>query len=709
MAGHHPGGTRVPSPPPARPSTPPSVNFGYYAAASPTHSNAASSYVMCSPLSYHHFSRQHRTGDLVQGSPSSLPICGASYTGQILRQNPPSPRPSTVLQSLTIPPSSDFCAATSAVFPGLIPSPPKEHNPGFTPSLPSSGDPPPCLTPISTPTPLHRQTAHSPSAHSIPLLPRPLDGGAPPCRRCSFSPRPPPLPSAYGGDSTFQGKSPRLPIPARPTNEATAAGGTKACGASNSDQMPNCAQLAGRVVSSPTKVFRLQRLLQTAIYGGVYVATVEAEFGGREGWGGGGGAALMPSARQGRQKRRVAVKVMSLELNKQSKETLQEDAFGELKYHSRMKGHRNVLVYEEVFQDNQLLYVVLPYAEYEDLFEILKKRPRPFDAGECRWLFWQLLHGADFLHSRGIAFRDHSLENVLMFHQKDDGTVYPKITDPGQAAFLEYNADGSVRKLVYDKTFGKSFRPPEVYNSSTYDPITIDVFCLGWMLFYCLTKNQLFDKAQDVDKNWQLLKTGRYAELLRARGGLHLTSYVRDLLFKMMCPNPAYRYTVRQAIAHPWFRNGPHVQVDDRTVYGLTHTAERLGPHPKQLQKLRQEQQARVEGRIKAAASRGGGELDGGESAEPIVSDGNSTTASVTTTTATRSSPPPGRSSRVNSPRLIKLPVSSPRSHQGGITRCSSGRSVNSPTASTAASLRTSIPSDEVMSPGGEADVMAVD
>eukprot|EP00922_Rhytidocystis_sp_ex-Travisia-forbesii_P013446 GHVS01020148.1.p1 GENE.GHVS01020148.1~~GHVS01020148.1.p1 ORF type:complete len:704 (+),score=139.47 GHVS01020148.1:276-2114(+) len=599
-----------------------------------------------------------------------------------------------------MPTSSDLSPVSSSSFCSLNSSQQREHNnTRLSPphSLASTVDlSPRLLPPASHSMLLHRQKAHSPSAHSAPRLDQHHRTAA---RRCSFSHRlHHPLPS-YNKSTTFHGSSLIRPTPGptRTTKEAVV-GATKpdnAATPNNTNQAANHAELAGREVTSPTKTMRLQRLLQTAIYGGVYAATVEAEFGGKDVW---GGAALMPAARQGRQKRRVAVKAMSLDLNNQSKETLQEDAFGELKYYRRMKGHRNVLVYEEVFQDNHMLYVVLPYAQYEDLFEVLKKRPRPFDEGECRWLFWQLLHGADFLHSRGIAFRDHSLENVLMFHQKDDGTVYPKITDPGQATLLEYCADGSLRKLVYDKAFGKSFRPPEVYNSSTYDPIKIDVFCLGWMLFYCLTKNQLFDKAQDVDKHWQLLKAGRYAELLRARGGLHLTSYVRDLLFKMMCPNPSYRYTVRQAIAHPWFRNGPHVQVDDRTVYGLTHTAERLGPHPKQLQKLQAQQQVKAgagEGRVMKA---NGTETSVGvDCVEPSVSDGSSTTASLTPDNRSSVIVP---SSLANSPRLLKLAVSGRGQQRALPPHFRSGRSVNSPAASTAASLRTSNPSDEVMSPG---------
>ena len=88
----------------------------------------------------------------------------------------------------------------------------------------------------------------------------------------------------------------------------------------------------------------------------------------------------------------------------------------------------------------------MPLAEYEDLFEVLKKRRLPFTEAEGRWLFSQLFSGAQFLHQRGIAFRDYSLENVLLFVDPVEKVIIPKITDPGQAVpFPIYDTSNNAR------------------------------------------------------------------------------------------------------------------------------------------------------------------------------------------------------------------------------------------------------------------------
>lgn len=182
-------------------------------------------------------------------------------------------------------------------------------------------------------------------------------------------------------------------------------------------------------------------------------------------------------------------------------------------------------MHQTVFRESNtrgLVFVIMPFAEYEDLFEVLKRRSVPFTEPEARWLFRQLLDAATYLHSRGLGFRDHSLENVLMFRDESDGvTIRPKITDPGQAVRLQYDSDGRVLdlhagKILYpiymstEKLFGKSFRPPEVYHSKRYNPIKVDVFCMGWMLFFVVTKRQPFDRSLSSDPNWPMIKRGNH-------------------------------------------------------------------------------------------------------------------------------------------------------------------------------------------------------
>ncbi|XP_026193584.1 uncharacterized protein LOC34621522 [Cyclospora cayetanensis] len=125
---------------------------------------------------------------------------------------------------------------------------------------------------------------------------------------------------------------------------------------------------------------------------------------------------------------------------------------------------------------------------------------------QVRWIARQLLDAVLFLHRRGVAMRDLSLENVLVFRCEATGAIVPCLTDPGQAVValpsltaaslaaeqqqqklredepLESlkpaairDTDAIVARALQDgspggvmlppnKLFGKSFRPPEVYS-----------------------------------------------------------------------------------------------------------------------------------------------------------------------------------------------------------------------------------------------------
>lgn len=90
-------------------------------------------------------------------------------------------------------------------------------------------------------------------------------------------------------------------------------------------------------------------------------------------------------------------------------------------------------------EDKDAMFVVMEFAELGDLFEVMRVRKSPFAESEARWLFKQLLSATDHLHKKKIAFRDHSLENVLMYIDHESHCVVPKITDPGQA--IRFNLD----------------------------------------------------------------------------------------------------------------------------------------------------------------------------------------------------------------------------------------------------------------------------
>lgn len=80
---------------------------------------------------------------------------------------------------------------------------------------------------------------------------------------------------------------------------------------------------------------------------------------------------------------------------------------------------------------------------------------------------------------------------------------------------------------------------------------------MGWMLFFTVTKHQLFDRAAESDEHWKLLRSGRYKELLEKCGRPLLTESLTHLLWQMLDPDPRGRPTMEGCLNHPWFSGSP--------------------------------------------------------------------------------------------------------------------------------------------------------
>lgn len=88
-----------------------------------------------------------------------------------------------------------------------------------------------------------------------------------------------------------------------------------------------------------------------------------------------------------------------------------------------------------------------------------------------------------------------------------------------------------------------------------YDPYKIDSFCLGWMVYYLLTKHQLFQRAVPSDDNWRLLASKEASDLLELLGkknGAVLSVDSLDFIVQLLEEDPHRRLSVQQALEHPF-------------------------------------------------------------------------------------------------------------------------------------------------------------
>eukprot|EP00916_Digyalum_oweni_P008263 GHVL01013861.1.p1 GENE.GHVL01013861.1~~GHVL01013861.1.p1 ORF type:complete len:547 (-),score=101.56 GHVL01013861.1:387-2027(-) len=300
-------------------------------------------------------------------------------------------------------------------------------------------------------------------------------------------------------------------------------------------------ELTGYEMITPTDTYRFEKLLHPTRFGSVYLTRNAKYF-------------------------IFVVKIIEKSIYIQN---TCEDPSAEVKFRNKMI-HKNFMIYDEAFEDENNIYLLFEYAQGGDLSDAIKNLiGRNFlSEEECRNIFHQILEGCLFLHEGGVALRDISLENILLL--TDITVIKPaiktervliKITDPGQAVHFDRDSNGHVKKIARTMIFGKSFRPPEAYSSDYYDPTKIDSFCIGWMLFVALTGNHPFEQALSDDFYWKCILERNYNRLFYDKIANNLSARVQDLLVRLLEPDPDHRFSIFDAFNHSWFTDPPRPQI----------------------------------------------------------------------------------------------------------------------------------------------------
>ncbi|KAI9285682.1 kinase-like domain-containing protein [Umbelopsis sp. AD052] len=202
--------------------------------------------------------------------------------------------------------------------------------------------------------------------------------------------------------------------------------------------------------------------------------------------------------------------------------------------------HECIMSVEKVFEDSDLMYLVLELGGGGDLFEYVYEKQRLPEA-EARLLFWQLLVGLDYLHSNNVVHRDLKLENVLF---EDKKGLRIKIGDFGLATF-------SHRHFALTSRCGTpSYVAPEVLapaSSRAYGK-EVDLWSLGVMLYICLCGYPPF--YADASVPAQAIRSGQFTFV--EADWKNVTKEAKDLVSRLMTVDPAKRITVTEAMFHNW-------------------------------------------------------------------------------------------------------------------------------------------------------------
>lgn len=216
----------------------------------------------------------------------------------------------------------------------------------------------------------------------------------------------------------------------------------------------------------------------------------------------------------------------------------------------KVADHPNVVRLYEVLEDTRFIYLVMEVCSGGELFDYIVANKR-INERKAANLFRQLLLSLSYLHSHDICHRDLKPENLLF---TDDTHESLKLIDFGLSKIMKES------QAMSTKAGTPFYISPDVLHGS-YDK-SCDLWSAGVILYILLSGYPPFYGPTD-SITLQKVREGSFSF---ARSEWNTVSDgAKDLITKLLVLNPTERYTVEQALHHPWI-----VQTDELSELPLS-------------------------------------------------------------------------------------------------------------------------------------------
>jgi 5'-AMP-activated protein kinase catalytic alpha subunit len=182
----------------------------------------------------------------------------------------------------------------------------------------------------------------------------------------------------------------------------------------------------------------------------------------------------------------------------------------------------------------QSIVLVMEYAPRGDLYNLIERKGRLSEL-EARRFFQQIIAGIEYCHKHRVTHRDIKPENLLL-----DDELNIKIVDFGLSNLMR---DGEFFKTSCGSP---NYAAPEVISNGIYCGPEVDIWSTGVVLYALIAGCLPFD-----ENNIPTL----FAKIKAAKFHLphHFSPAAKDLINRMLNPDPIARITISQIKKHPWF------------------------------------------------------------------------------------------------------------------------------------------------------------
>ena len=214
--------------------------------------------------------------------------------------------------------------------------------------------------------------------------------------------------------------------------------------------------------------------------------------------------------------------------------------------------HPNIIKIYEVFESQRSLYIVMEECKGGELFDRIiehiesKKMYSEKDAAE---MIRQVMSAVEYCHNNGICHRDLKPENLLYLNKGPEKDNPIRVIDFGLSQMI------SSQKKLKTKVGTAYYVSPEILQGDYTEKC--DIWSAGVILYIFLSGDPPFNGPSDSaiygkiaqmkfnfpDKKWK-----------------NISKEAKDLISHMIAPENV-RYTAKEVLAHPWFKNASDVPI----------------------------------------------------------------------------------------------------------------------------------------------------
>ncbi|KAG8370968.1 hypothetical protein BUALT_Bualt13G0038400 [Buddleja alternifolia] len=218
-----------------------------------------------------------------------------------------------------------------------------------------------------------------------------------------------------------------------------------------------------------------------------------------------------------------------------------EDVRREVEIMKHMPKHPNIVSLRDTYEDDNAVHIVMELCEGGELFDRIVARGH-YTERAAAFVMRTIVEVVQMCHRHGVMHRDLKPENFLFANKKETSPL--KAIDFGLSVFFK---PGERFNEIVGSPY---YMAPEVLKRN-YGP-EIDVWSAGVVLYILLC---------GVPPFWAETEQGVAQAIIRSVVDFKrdpwpkVSDNAKDLVKKMLEPDPSRRLTAQQVLQHPWLQN----------------------------------------------------------------------------------------------------------------------------------------------------------